>query len=204
MITDPTAVFVVLAVVVYTAVRLEGRYGLFRSLGSALVGILLAMALSNAGLLPGSSPTYEFLVGPGVSVGIALILFSVDVRSVLQAGPRMLAAFGIGAVGTAVGAIVGALTLHGLVGPETWKLAGQFTGTYTGGGLNFAARGKAFETSETLFTAAIAADVTVTALWMAACLSAPLLFGRSRQAPEPASEGSNRRMEYTWQTGGNI
>ncbi len=100
----------------------------------------------------------------------------------------MLAAFGIGAVGTAVGAIVGALTLHGLVGPETWKLAGQFTGTYTGGGLNFAALGKAFETSETLFTAAIAADVTVTALWMAACLSAPLLIGRSRQTLEPASE----------------
>ncbi len=45
----------------------------------------------------------------------------------------MLAAFGIGAVGTAAGAITGGLLLSGLVGPETWKLAGQFTGTYTGG-----------------------------------------------------------------------
>ena len=33
--------------------------------------------------------------------------------------------------------------LSGLVGPETWKLAGQFTGTYTGGGVNFAALGQA-------------------------------------------------------------
>jgi uncharacterized membrane protein len=73
------------------------------------------------------------------------------------------------------------------VGPETWKLAGQFTGTYTGGGLNFAALGKAFDTSGTLFTAAIAADVTVTAIWMAACLSAPIIFMRSRMkaAEEP-------------------
>ena len=72
-------------------------------------------------------------MGTGVNVGIALILLNVDVRSVLSAGPRMLAAFGIGAVGTAVGALVGVLTLSSLVGAETWKLAGQFTGTYTGG-----------------------------------------------------------------------
>ena len=182
MITDPTAVFLVLAAVVFIAVRLEGRYRLFRSLGSALVGILVAMLLSNVGLLPGNSPAYDLLIGPGVSVGIALILLSVDVRSILQAGPRMLAAFSLGALGTAVGAVVGALVLHRLVGPETWKLAGQFTGTYTGGGLNFAALGKAFETSGTLFTAGIAADVSVTALWMAACLSAPLLFTASRRA----------------------
>ena len=185
MIRDPTAILVVLAAVVFIALRLEDRFQLFRSFGAALVGILLAMLLSNIGFLPGNSPTYEFLVGPGVSVGIALILFSVDVRSVLQAGPRMLAAFGLGTLGTAIGAIIGALTLHGLVGPETWKLAGQFTGTYTGGGLNFAALGQAFNTSGTLFTAAIAADVTVTALWMAACLSVPVLLGRSRQPDTP-------------------
>ena len=178
MIADPVAVLVVLSAVVYLAVRLEERYRVFRSLGSALVGILGCMLLSNVGILPGESPTYEFLLGTGVSVGIALILFSVDVRTVFSAGPRMLAAFGIGTVGTATGAVAGALVWSGMVGPETWKLAGQFTGTYTGGGVNFAALGEALGTSSDLFTAAIAADVTVTAIWMAACLAAPLLLGR--------------------------
>jgi uncharacterized membrane protein len=97
----------------------------------------------------------------------------------------MLAAFGIGAVGTALGAIAGGLMLSSLVGPETWKLAGQFTGTYTGGGANFAALARAFETSPNLFSAATAADVILTAVWMAFCLAVPVLLGRPKQTAEP-------------------
>ena len=181
MIEDPFAVFLALAAVVFVAIQLERRVGVFRSLGAALVGLLLAMLLSNIGILPGTSPTYEFLMGTGVNLAIALILLSVDLGSVLKAGSGMLAAFGIGALGTAVGAITGGLLLSGVVGPETWKLAGQFTGTYTGGGANFAALGRAFETSADLFSAATAADVIVTAVWMVACLAVPVLLGRSKQ-----------------------
>ena len=188
MIEDPFAVFLALAAVVFVAIQLERRVGVFRSLGAALVGILLAMLLSNIGILPGTSPTYEFLMGTGVNLAIALILLSVDLGSVLKAGSGMLAAFGIGALGTAVGAITGGLLLSGVVGPETWKLAGQFTGTYTGGGANFAALGRAFETSADLFSAATAADVIVTAVWMVACLTVPVLLGRSKQGQGQGQE----------------
>lgn len=178
MITDPVAVLVVLAGIVYLAVSLEEKYRWARSLGSALLGILMGMLLSNTGILPGENETYRFLVGPGVSVGIVLILFSVDVRTVFSAGPRMLAAFGIAAVGTAAGAMTGGLLWSGLVGPETWKLTGQFTGTYTGGGVNFAALGEALDTQADMFTAGIAADVIITAIWLAVCLTVPVAFAR--------------------------
>jgi uncharacterized membrane protein len=132
-------------------------------------------------------------MGPGVNIGIAMILLSVDVKSVLQAGPTMLAAFGIGALGTAIGAFVGAILLAGMVGTETWKLAGQFTGTYTGGGVNFAALGREFGTAPTMFAAATAADVIVTALWMATCLLVPVLLGRPKggsPAPKPPADAN--------------
>ena len=197
MITDPFAVLVVLAAVVWLSLRLADKYALFRALGSALVAILLAMALSNLGILPGASPTYQFLSGTGVSVAIVLILLTVDVRSVISAGPRMLIAFGIGGAGTALGATGAALALSPAVGPETWKLAGQYTGTYTGGGVNFAALGRALETSSDLFSAAVAADVGVTALWLIACLSLPAWLGRGRgneaaAASDGAAEGAPR------------
>jgi uncharacterized membrane protein len=115
----------------------------------------------------------------------------------MQAGPKMLVAFGIGAVGTAVGAITGALLLSGLVGPETWKLAGQFTGTYTGGGANFAALGRAFDTSPEMFSAATAADVIVTAVWMAACLAVPVVLGRPKQSPSGAGNSSRGERRVT-------
>jgi len=180
LITDPTAVFFVLAAVVSVALGLERRWHLFRSFGAAFVGILLGMILSNTGVLPGRSPAYDFLVGPAVSAGIVLILLSVDVRTIVKAGPRMLAAFAIGAVGSMVGAAVAALLLARQVGPETWKLAGQYAATYTGGGANFAAVGAALGTSGDLFAAGVAADVIVTAVWMAICLTAPVVVARAR------------------------
>lgn len=195
LITDPFAVFAVLAGVVLLAVQIETRFKAGRALGSALIGILIGMLLSNLGVIPGNSPTYDVLMGPGISVGIALILLSVDLKSIAKAGPKMLVAFFIGALGTATGALVAGLTLSGLVGPETWKLAGQYTGTYTGGGVNFAALGQAFDTSGTMFTAATAADVIMTAVWMATCLVVPILLGRKVQENAHAASGSDERSE---------
>ncbi|MDX1493283.1 MAG: DUF819 family protein [Longimicrobiales bacterium] len=178
MITNPTAVFFLLATVVAVAVLLEIRVRLFRALGSALVGILLGMLLSNTGVIPGESPAYDFLGGPAVSAGIILILLTVDIKSVAKAGPKMLGAFVVGGIGSALGASAAALLLADAIGPETWKLAGQYTATYTGGGVNFAAVGAALDTSGELFAAGIAADVTMTAIWMAICLTVPVVFAR--------------------------
>ena len=186
LIDDPVAVLVVLAAVVLVALKLEARVTLFRSLGAALMGILIGMLLSNLGVIPGESPVYDFLQGTGVSIGIVLILTSVNVRSVVDAGPSMLAAFAIGAGGTGLGAMVAGLVLFRQIGDETWKLTGQFTGTYTGGGVNYAALGRAFDTSSDLFTAALAADVILTAIWMAACLAVPVLLGK--RTPKLARE----------------
>jgi uncharacterized membrane protein len=176
VISDPTAVFFLLAACVAVALLLEARTKIFGALGSALLGILLGMLLSNLGIIPGESPAYDFLAGPAVSAGIVLILLTVDVKSVAKAGPRMFAAFALGGVGSAIGASAAALLLAGAIGDETWKLAGQYTATYTGGGVNFAAVGAALETSGELFTAGIAADVTMTAIWMATCLTVPVVF----------------------------
>jgi uncharacterized membrane protein len=195
MLTDPIAHMFLLAAVVYISLRLEEKFTLFRSLGAALVGILLGMVLSNSGILPDDSPAYRFLGGTGVSVGVVLILLSVDIRSVRQAGPRMLAAFGLGALGSAIGASIASLLLFRQVGPETWKLAGQYTGTYVGGGMNFAALAQAFDTSSNLFTAAVAADVILTAIWMAVCLIVPVLLGRKTQTLEPAETTGDGSVE---------
>ena len=191
MITNPTAVFTLLAGAVALAIVLEERTKVFRALGSALVGILLGMLLSNTGIIPGESPAYDFLGGPAVSAGIILILLTVDIRSVAQAGPRMLAAFVIGGIGSAIGASIAAMLPVDSIGPETWKLAGQYTATYTGGGVNFAAVGAALDTSGELFAAGIAADVTMTAIWMATCLTVPVLFASldRKEAREVAEDG---------------
>ncbi len=195
MINDPTAVLFILAAVVAVAVTLEARHHLFRSLGSALLAILFAMALSNAGLIPGNSSAYVFLAGPAVSAGIALILLGVDVRTVIKAGPTMLAAFAVVAVSSTIRASLAGYVLADSIGPETWKLAGQYTATYTGGGANFAAVGAELETSGELFAAGIAADVILTAIWMAACLLVPVLLGSRSEAKSASSAEAKASRE---------
>ncbi len=187
MITHPLSVFLILAAVVWVAVFLEIRFSFFKALSAALVGILLAMILSNAGLIPAQSKAYDVLIDPGISLGIVLILLNVNLSTIRNAGGPMMLAFLLGTVGTAAGAFISALIFAPLIGPETWKLAGQFMGTYNGGGVNFAALGRAFDTNSELFSAAIAADVLITAFWMTACLTVPLFFGR-RQSRQRSRE----------------
>jgi uncharacterized membrane protein len=182
-VTNPVLVLFVLAAVVLAALWLEDHLRPFRKIGAAATAILLALTLSNLGLIPGESPVYDFLLGQAVIAGIILILLSVNLRSIRDAGAPMLAAFAIGAVGSGLGAVIMARVVSGSIGGDAWKLSGQFAATYIGGGMNFAAVGQQLQTRSDLFTAGIAADVIVTAIWLVACLVIPELFARGRQSP---------------------
>lgn len=190
MIRDPLGVFLVLVGIVCLAVWLERRFRVARSLSAGLMCLVFGMAASNSGLLPGDAPAYNQLGTIWVNAAIVLILLSVDLSTVRQAGREMLSAFGLGAVGTMLGAFLATVLLGGAIGAEAWKLTGQFTGTYIGGGANFYALGGAFGTDSNLLSAAVAADVIVTALWLIACLALPALFSSSR--PSPAAREAER------------
>ena len=197
MVTNTVAIFFVLTIAVIIALWLERRFRTFKKLGAGALSILIGIALSNSGFLPGDAVAYDFLMSQGVSASIVLILLSVDIRSIKEAGPTMLKAFLIGAVGSAIGAMTMSYILADAIGNESYKLAGQFTGTYVGGGMNFAALGRAFDTSSDLFSAAIAADVIITAIWLVVCLAAPLLLNRSKETDAAKSLAPDRSKSYT-------
>ena len=99
----------------------------------------------------------------------------------------MIKAFSLGAVGSALGALVMGYLLWSQIGEETWKLSGQFAATYIGGGMNYAAIGRELDTSSDLFSAGIAADVLITAIWLIVCITVPGLLGNAGKAPEPVA-----------------
>ena len=189
MINNPIAVFFFLGLIVIISLWLETNHKVFKKLGSGALVILIGMIFSNTGFLPGDSEAYDFLMSSGVSAGIVLILLGVDIASIREAGPDMLKAFGIGAIGTALGSFTMGMLLSSSIGDETWKLAGQFTGTYVGGGMNFAALGAALGTSSDLYAAAVAADVSLTAIWLIVCLAVPAMLGY--KSGENATAGNN-------------
>lgn len=190
VVTSPVLILFTLAVVVLAALWLESNTRAFRKIGAAATAILLSLILSNVGVIPGTSPVYDFLLGQAVIAGIILILLNVSLDSIRQAGAPMLAAFALGAVGSAAGAMIMTGLVHEAIGPDAWKLSGQFTATYIGGGMNFSAVGQQLETRSDLFTAGIAADVIVTAIWLVACLLVPELFARRGGPARSASDAT--------------
>ena len=109
---------------------------------------------------------------------IAWLLLAVHIGDLKRAGPRMVAAFALAGLGTAMGAFVGAFIFADFLGENTWKLAGTLTGTYTGGSLNFVAVGTGLELPPGLFAGATAADAMTTGLWLGASLLLPIWLAR--------------------------
>jgi uncharacterized membrane protein len=186
-LTNVVLVTFALAAVVLAALWLERNVRFIAKIGASATTILLALFLSNIGLLPGDSSVYDFLLGRAVIAGIVLILLNVRLSSIREAGGTMLAAFAVGAVGSAAGAVVMGFVVNRTLGADTWKLGGQFTATYIGGGMNYAAVGQELATRADLFSAGIAADVIVTAIWLVACLVVPELFPQAPVANDVAA-----------------
>ena len=68
--TGSLPIFLTLALVVLCALWLEAHTKPFAKIGAAATAILLALVLSNTGLIPGASPVYDFLLGQAVTAGI--------------------------------------------------------------------------------------------------------------------------------------
>ena len=94
---------------------------------------------------------------------VALILMKVNLADVRKAGKAMAVAFVVACVGTIIGVVAAGVALDPLLesatGPDRWKLAGPYTGTYIGGSLNFFALWSGLEVGQPdLFAAANAVD----------------------------------------------
>lgn len=188
MIESP--VFLAAVVVVITALGfwLERNVHFLSRVGASLLVIILGALVSNFGLVPARSPVYGAVTGPVTSLAIAWLLLSVHIGDLKLVGPRMLAAFGLAAAGTVLGAAAGTLLFSAQFAENAWRLAGAFTGTYTGGSLNFVAVGRGLELPETLFAGATAADNLTTGLWLGACLILPVWLRRYYPTPIPGED----------------
>ena len=181
---DPLYVTTVLLLLVALAEWLSPkRY--FRYVGSALIVILAAAILANLRVIPSASnapPLYDGVFNYVAPLAIFFLLLDVRLRDLRKAGVAMLLLFGLGALGTMAGSVLGyyiiAPQTHGI--PNSHALAGMFTGTYIGGSVNLNAIALQYGVTKegTLFAALNAADNIVTTIWVIATLLLPKLLQR--------------------------
>ncbi|WP_229839017.1 DUF819 family protein, partial [Deinococcus piscis] len=146
------------------AILLEQKASWAARIPGAVIALLIALAASNLGLVPTSSPVYDAVWSYVVPLAIPLLLFQIDLHSVFRESRRLLGLFLISSVGTALGAILGYLLLRGAI-PELDKIAATIAASYTGGGVNFAAMTARLNPSEAMVASTIVADNLMMALY---------------------------------------
>ncbi|PZO11028.1 MAG: hypothetical protein DCF27_01355 [Lysobacteraceae bacterium] len=108
--------------------------------GAAAMAILLGALLANLGILPVAQDgvaAYDMVFALVTPSAISLVLLEANLRALRQAGPRMLLAFALGAVGTVAGVLVATAVVPLEIGDRMAPLAGMLAGTYNGGSANF-------------------------------------------------------------------
>ncbi|RYC66434.1 DUF819 family protein [Spirosoma sordidisoli] len=147
-------------------------------IGTALLVIVVTAIEANLGIIPTvETPIYEGIFGYVAPFSLFLLLLSVNLKDLRQAGLPMLTMYLIGSVGTIIGVLtsVWAFSAPQTIGTLFYALAGMFTGTYIGGSVNFHAVALHYGVSKAgnLFIASTAADNIMTTLWMIVTLAVP-------------------------------
>ncbi len=109
MLKDPLTLAVLIAAITALAFWLDYRFTAMSKAGATLLVIIFGALLSNTGIVVLDSPVYSAIEGPVTSLAIVFLLLSVGLGDLKQAGPRMLGMVLIAAIGTALGAFIGAL-----------------------------------------------------------------------------------------------
>ena len=139
------------------------RFAWGRKYSGVMMLITAAIVLSNLKIIPTVAPAYDAVWNYLVPIAIPLLLFEADLKRIVRESGPTLFAFVIGSAVVVAGVLIGVELLD--LGQHEPELAGIFTGTYIGGGLNFAAVAEASGMQEgSMLSAALAADNVVTNL----------------------------------------
>ncbi len=158
----------VMCLSVALSIWLEQKYKWASKLSGAIIALILAMLMANIGIIPTSSVLYDDIVwGVICPLGIPLLLLQCNLKKIWKETGKMLAVFLCGAVGTVIGAIIAYYSLKGFFGDDQGlaQVASMMTGSYIGGGVNFAAMAQQYSTDGTLVSAATVADNLLMALY---------------------------------------
>lgn len=156
-----------------------------RHLGTTLLVILLTAVVANLGVIPSateSSIVYEAIFTFVAPLSVFFLLLDVRLADLRKAGMPMLTMFILGALGTALGALLAVWVIDAPVvfGVHYKALAGMLTGTYIGGSLNLNAIALHYGVMKEggLYAGTVAVDNILTTVWMVATLTLPRVLGR--------------------------
>ena len=176
---DTWALLVLMVASVALAIWLEQKYVWASKISGAIIALLIALAASNLAIIPTSCVLYDNIVWDfAVPLGIPLLLLQCNMKKIWKETGRMMVIFLIGAAGTVAGAFLAYTLLHRYI-PGLEGVAAMMTGSYIGGGVNFAALADEFDVGEIKAAATVADNLLMALYFFALIFIAGMKFFRS-------------------------
>lgn len=166
------ALWTILVGIAAISIYLEQTYKWASKITGAIIGLLGAMLLANFKVIPTDAPTYDAVWGYVVPLGIPLLLFNANIKKIWRESGRIMVVFLLSSFGTLLGTFVSFMLLRNHI-PELYRMAAMMTGSYIGGGVNFAAMAESFGTSGDWVSALVVADNLLMALYFFVLLAIP-------------------------------
>lgn len=154
------------------SIFLEQRYQWASTISGAIIALVGAMLLSNFKVIPTSAPVYDTVWDYIVPLSIPLLLFSSNILKIWKESRRLLFIFLIASIGTMIGTTVAFILLNHSV-PYLSKIGAMMTGSYIGGGVNFAALSSKLKTPGEIVSSTVVADNSVMALYFLLLIAIP-------------------------------
>ncbi|MFT6844421.1 MAG: putative membrane protein [Flavobacteriales bacterium] len=171
---------VILALIFKTSSSKRPAFKKFYNIVPALLLCYFIPAILNSlGIVDGAESNLYFVASRYLlPASLVLLCLSIDLKGVINLGPKALIMFFTATIGIIVGGPL-ALWLVSLFAPEVlgglgpeeiWRGLATVAGSWIGGGANQTAMKEIYGASDSLFSAMIVVDVFVANLWMAVLL----------------------------------
>jgi len=145
--------------------------------------IAAGVLLSNTGIIPREAPAYGFVGQYLLPLGVPLLLFKANLRTVVSQSGLVLPAFLLASLGVCLGALSGLFLFD--LGADGAKVAGTYAGAFIGGVVNFVAISQALEMSPTQFSVSLSASAPASVLGLLVLVTLPAIPFIRRHIPSP-------------------
>lgn len=176
------------------SIYLEQTYMWASKVTGAIIGLVIAMLLANFNVIPTEAPTYDVVWGYVVPLAIPLLLFNANIKKIWRESGRVLVMFCLSSIGTILGVFAAFFLLNNHI-PDLYKMSAMMTGSYIGGGVNFAAMAESFGAGEEWISALTVADNLLMALYFFALLAIPSVNFFLKKFAHPHIDAVNENVD---------
>lgn len=201
LIQEPMAIFAFCAstcAAVFWASKQPWAQRFFSIIPYIVLIYYLPTFATTFGVIPSTSPVYNWMRDYLLPFSLFILMVTADIPAIVKIGRKAVVMMLFGTAGVVIGGPLTLLIFNRWVSPDTWKGLAALSGSWIGGGGNFAAIKESVGAPDSIIGPIIIVDTAVGYTWMGILLflaNYQKIFDRWNGAQSTVLEDLNRRLK---------